>query len=289
MENKESIRQVILTLCLIGGLFIAIHAADTPKAVHVFYEGMKTFSKSTDPQVIAETELNMKKCFYGYDDSGITLPNDFRFFNIDKKNSTHFNKFLSAHGYISILKRFLNADKVLKVEYNVMSNTAGGRVPDLSGNRQMETAAYIVSVVEKRYMPANENSRTFIDTVITFIETGMIGQIINSTSEPSPDFNVCELRIKAAQEYERKNYYEAYALYEKIVSMDPKDAASLYYIGLMTYWQQGCKKKYPKKNQAKRIANDYLNRAMYYSHSSQLTEKIEHAQTSIKYASGIRF
>lgn len=288
MENKEGLRIMIVMLLSIG-LGFAMNAAETPLAVKVFYGGMKTLSETSDPTVIAQTQLNMQKCFYGYEDSGITLPNDFRFFDIDKKNPTHYNKYLPANSYIALLKIFLHVEKVMTINYQVKSNTLGGSVPELSGNRKAAVAAYVISIVEKKYSPENEGSRIFNDTVITFIETGMIGRIINNSSGRSSDDNVNSMRIKAAQFYEQKRYEEAYALYEKIVNIDPKDAASLYYIGLMTYWQRGCKKKYPKRAQAKKAATDYLNRAAYCSHSSRLTDKIEHVRTSIEYDGDILF
>lgn len=288
MENKEGLRLLILMFLCIG-LVATLNATETPSAVTVFYGGMETLSKTSDPEVISQTALNMQKCFYGHEDSGITLPNDFRFFNIDKKNPTHNNEHLPANSYIAILKMFLNVERVLKVNYCVKSNTVGGGVPELSGNQKMEASAYIISVVEKKYMPINEESRIFNDTVITFIETGKIGSISSSSSNGAHDADINKMRIKAAQLYQQKNYNKAYELYEQIVRFDEKDAASLYYIGLMTYWQEGCKNQYSKKKQAKKAALDYLNRASYYSNSSQLSDKIEHAITVIKYNEDIPF
>ena len=88
MENKEGLRLLILMFLCIG-LVATINATETPSAVKVFYGGMETLStlpSTSDPEVISQIEPNMQKCFYGPENSGINLQNDFRFFNIDKKS-----------------------------------------------------------------------------------------------------------------------------------------------------------------------------------------------------------
>ena len=199
------------------------------------------------------------------------------------------NGILPSNAYIKKLKKYLHEERVLKVNYCVKSNTVGGAVPVLSGNQKMKASAYIETIVEKKFIPVNEEIRIIIDTVTTYIETGKIGSIESSSSNGASDVDINKMRIKAAQLYQQENYNKAYELYEQIVKLDEKDAASLYYIGLMTYWQEGCKQQYSKKKKAKKAALDYLNRASYYSNSSQLSDKIEHALTVIKYNGDIPF
>lgn len=54
----------------------------TPVSVQVFYGGMKELGQTIDANKAYDIGKSMKECFFGMDVSvsGISLPNDFRFF-----------------------------------------------------------------------------------------------------------------------------------------------------------------------------------------------------------------
>ena len=265
----------VLLCATMSAVVMSAMAVVTPDAVNVFYRGMKTLAETRDANAAAATELEMQHCFMGQDNSGLNLPNDFRFFDVDKESLSHRDSILTSNNYVGKLRRFLNEERCMKVTFDGMvKNELGGRVPDMQQRGERSQAvAYVVSFVNKTYT-TGAFKKSFNDTVYTYNSSGKIGAIFNGAGRDAKvDVNL--LKINAAKAYEQERYYDAYRFYEQIIAAAPRDAESFYYIGLMTYWGQGCKKN-------KKKAIEYVKTARSRG-ISYIRDKAKHALTMMSY------
>ena len=253
----------------------------TPNSVNTFYDGMKRLSQVSDENVAYDISKSMNDCFYGMDISvsGISLPNDFRFFDYDKKNSnSHNDATLNSATYVNRLKEYIYKDRVLKVEYRVLKSEVTGAQPDFHKGRLSVSQSLVSTCVEKTYV-LNGFRKTFNDTVLTDFSNGKISEIKNGNGKTT--ININTLRNKAALAYRLKHYYEAYKCYEQIIAIAPNDADALYRIGLMTYFQyDDCRisKKYRKSK-----AKDYLEKAQKNGSYYGVGEKAKNVLFWLKY------
>ena len=265
-------------------LFLSVHVhgeVSTPASVNTFYGGMKRLSQVSDENVAYDIAKSMKYCFCGMDFSvsGGSLPNDFRFFDYDKKNSvSHNDDNLNSSNYVDRLKEYIYRDRVLKVEYRVLESEVTGLRPDFHKGRLSVSPSLVSTRVEKTYI-LNGYRKVFNDTVLTDYTNGKISEIKNGKGKSI--ININSLRNKADLAYRLKRYMEAYKCYEQIVSIAPNDADALYRIGLMTYFQYkdcGIVKK-TRKDKAKA----YLEQAQKHGGYYGIGEKAKSALFWIKY------
>lgn len=230
----------------------------TPIPVRVFYDGMQKLSKVTDPNTAYYISKEMNECFYGLNISvsGIPLPNDFRFFDFDKKNISHNDEQLNSATYINRLNDYIFKRRIMKVTCSILKTELAGDQPDFHKGRLAVSACLVATFVQKTYS-LNGFQRTFNDTVYTDYSNGKISEIKNGNGKNVVNINT--LRIRAALAYRLKRYYEAYKCYEQIISIEANDGDALYRIGLMTYYQQGC--RYSKKSIARNKGIEYMEQA----------------------------
>ena len=281
MENK---RYVLSLLVLLAWFLMTIPVygePSTPSSVTTFYGGMHRLSQVSDENVAYDIGKSMNDCFYGMDISvsGISLPNDFRFFDYDKKNSiSHEDATLNSATYVNRLKEYIYKDRVLKVEYRFLKSEVAGDRPEFHKGKLAASNSLISTCVEKTYVIGGFR-KVFNDTVLTDYSNGKISEIKNGSGMTV--VNITTLRNRAEQAYRQKQYYEAYKCYEQIISIAPNDADALYRIGLMTYFQYddcGILKRYRKSK-----AKEYLEQAHRHGGYYGIGEKAKNVLFWLKY------
>lgn len=260
MENKRYILRLVIllfTFILKGNQQLRAELP-TPTSVKIFYDGMQKLTSVADPNTAYYITKEMNECFYGLNISvsGIPLPNDFRFFDYDKKNISHNDEHLNSATYINRLSDYIYKSHIMKVSCSIQKTELAGDQPDFHKGRLAVSACLVSTYVQKTYS-LNGHQRTFNDTVYTDYSNGKISEIKNGNGKNVVNIN--SLRIRAALAYRLKNYYEAYKCYEHIIAIEAKDGDALFRIGLMTYYQQGC--HYSKKSIARRKGIDYMEQA----------------------------
>ena len=260
MENKRHVLSfsTLLFLLLIIGHQQTKAEIPTPASVKSFYDNMQKLSTVTDPNTAYYISKEMNECFYGLNISvsGIPLPNDFRFFDIDKKNISHNDEQLNSATYINRLSDYIYKSRIMRVGCSIQKTELAGDQPDFHKGRLAVSACLVSTYVQKTYK-LNGYEKTFNDTVYTDYSNGKISEIRNGNG--ANVVNINSLRIKAALAYRLGRYYEAYKCYEQIISISSKDGDALYRIGLMTYYQQGC--YFSKKSAARKKGLEYMELA----------------------------
>lgn len=246
----------------------------TPLSVRTFYGGMQKLSQTSDANGAYYITKAMKECFYGIEQSvsGCPLPNDFRFFEYDKKNPSHKDGSLNSTTYVNRLNDYIYKEHALKVNYRILKNEYKGEQPDFLKGRMAVSQAFVITLIEKTYSLGGIK-KIFNDTVYTDYSSGKISEIKNG--------NGVSLRVKAALAYQLKRYHEAYQCYEQIIAENARDADALYRIGLMTYYQQGC--DFPRKTIARKKGREYMERAKIYGKRSSIGDKAENVLHNWKY------
>ena len=134
---------------------------------------------------------------------------------------------------------------------------------------------YIETIVQKTFTD-NRISKTFQDTVI--VENDEITLLVNSSYTRDNIVDIKTLRALAAHYYTQKNYYKAYETYQKIINIDPKNANAYYRLGIMTYYQQGC--RFSKKKTARKKGIEYIKRSLFLGFDASATlYYFTHSQT----------
>lgn len=281
MENK---RNVLNLFTLFVGILMTIPVygeTSTPSSVSTFYGGMQRLSQVSDANVAYDICKSMKDCFIGMDVSvsGSSIPNDFRFFDYDKKNSiSHEDAMLNSSNYVNRLEEYIYKERVMKVEFHVVNTEVAGYLPEFHKGRLSASNSLMATCVEKTYIIGGFR-KVFNDTVLTDYSNGKISEIKNGNGKAV--VNITTLRNKAALAYRLKHYYEAYKCYEQIISITPNDADALYRIGLMTYFQYndcGISKRYRKSK-----AKEYLVQAQRHGGYYGIGEKAKNVLFWLKY------
>ncbi len=226
----------------------------TPRAVNTFYAGMQRL-QSAGADEAADIKREMQACFYASDINGINLPNDFRHFDADRNSISHDDDSLQASTYVIKLIQYINRDRNMQVKCNVMGNNKVGMLPDFREGKATWSDACVISYVDKTYSLGSV-SKQFLDTVWTWIPTGKISRLINGNSVKPNTRSIESMMIDAALAYGRKDYEKAYNIFDEIHKIDKENLEACYYLGLMTYWQQGCKKRFGKRH--KQVAKEYM-------------------------------
>lgn len=260
MESKTTLllRKIVIFLAGILSVGIVQASLPTPAVVETFYQGMENLSKATAINEAGKIVEDMNKCFWGLDfsSSGMDLPNDFRFFDYDRKSLSHDDEYLSSRTYINRLKDYIYEDRVMTVLSVVFKDSeyVGGEA-DYNKGKLIRSNTLIATYVEKTYV-LDGVKRIYNDTVLTDVFSGSISEIRND-SGVKPSNNINALRVQAALAYFQKRFYEAYKCYEQILFIDGTDSDALYRIALMTYYRKGC--DLPKRK-AHQKGKDYMDR-----------------------------
>ncbi len=222
--------------------FLGANAQTTtvPTAVSIFYNGITAMYSASNSSTLGQIEMEMRNCFYGKENSGINMPNDFRFFENDKTNSVNQITILTSNNYVNKLSSYMYPEK--RLEPNVSVSTYSrevGSLPNFSNGKMTTQKAYVETIVQKTYS-IGQISKTFMDTVYTHVAYNKIMLVVNGNgiSTINPD----ALRVEAAKYYMEKNYKKAYEVLLKIVDLDRTDGDSYYRLALMTYYGRGCKR-----------------------------------------------
>lgn len=272
MEDQKLIRFIkigmFLTALSINDCVVA--EVQTPVSVQVFYGGMKELGQTIDANKAYDIGKSMKECFFGMDVSvsGISLPNDFRFFKYDGKNPSHTNETLNSATYVNRLKDYIYKDRVLEVNYKILKNEYAGEQPDFSKGRMTVSTSLVATFIEKMYN-LKGFQKLFRDTVYTDYSSGKISEIKNGNGMTV--VNIASLRTQAALAYRMKQYETAYKCYTQILVLYPNDSDTLYRVALMTYYRQGC--DFLKKKQARKRGVEYMKRAQAYGYYSDIGAK----------------
>lgn len=246
----------------------------TPTAVTTFYNGIMLMYSAQDVSQIGKLEMDMRNCFYGKDNSGMNLPNDFRFFDFDKGSTSHGLTVLTSNNYVSKLSSYVFPQKQFEPSVSVSSYSKKvGTLPTFSNGKMSSQDAYVETIVQKKFSDAHQ-SKTFMDTVYTHIAYNKIIMIVNgngNTNYVDPE----KLRLEASRAYMSKNYTKAYSLLLKIIEVDKQDGDTYYRLALMTYYGKGCKG-------SRKEGQRYLDLAIRHSPYSE-TDKLLNVRSYWKY------
>ena len=275
MENKRFVLIKLFALLLsTAAILQAFTKMQTPQSVTDFYKGMEKLASVNDPNTAKYICKSMKESFFPIEGSpsGVNIPNDFHFFDYDKKNSlTHEDRTLSTSLYVDRLEEYLFKEKVMRITCNFLRSEDAGELPEFKKGKLSASVSLIASYVNKTYRIGGLE-RIFNDTVYSDVSSGKISEIRNGFGQVKIA-DVKTLKINAALAYRLKRYHEAYRIYEQIISISPQDDDALYRIGLMTYYQQGC--DFTRKV-AHNKGKSYVEKAKYTSDfRSPIKEKAE--------------
>lgn len=263
MEQRLIAPILTLMLALLYSHTVIAQIA-TPQAVKKFYNGMEQMADCSSPAEIGELEMSMSKCFFGYENSGMNIPNDFKYIEIDANTISHNNDMLTSNNYINKLSSYVYKQKQLKPTVTITFSRKTGSLPTFEG-RMCSEDAYVETIVYKKFSYQNGSNveyKEFTDTVYTHIYQNMISVINNGLGHQNNNNNPAQLKIKAAQEYEAKNFKAAYEIFEKIIQIDSHDDEVLYRLALMTYYGKGCR---TDRNKGRRYMEESYYRFGSYS------------------------
>lgn len=286
MENKRYL--LIIGLMLFVILLISVNrvlafgnSSSTPSSVTDFYQGMLKLAETYDSNYANDVIGMMKKCFFNAEEgSGIDLPNDFRFFDYDKKSISHEDANQNSSNYVEKLYDYIFKDKVLTVNYKIQKSEDIGSAPEYKNRKELSMSTSLVATYVEKVYYLNGKAKVYNDTVITEFTSGKISEIRNGYGRIV--VNVTTLRNRASIAYRLGNYREAYECYEKIVAMAPNDDDALYRLGLMTYFQKGC--EFPSKSKARKKGVEYMKRANTAAKwSSNIRSKSENVLNKLIY------
>lgn len=255
MELPAIVRLLVgacwLTGCIVSGTTANAQGVATPSAVQTFYNGILSMDAGVTPARLGELEMDMRGCFFGKENSGMNLPNDFRFFDCDRETASHMLEVLTSNNYVGKLSAYIPAGELEpRISVSSMSRMVG-KLPDFLNGSMATGNAYVETIVRKQYSDAH-TMRDFVDTVYTHVAYNKIMCIVNGNGTNA--VNPSRLRVEAAHAYGEKDYAKAYNLLLRIVSLDRRDGDSYYRLALMTYYGRGCKR-------SRKLALDYLRMA----------------------------
>lgn len=264
MEQKR----LILVLLLSYIINCSNAQIPVPPAVKQFYSGMEQLATCNSASESGEIELKMAKCFFGDENSGMNLPNDFRYLEIDAGSISHNNDMLTSNNYINKLNEYVFRKKNLKPSVAISSFSRKTGILPTFDKKMSSEDAYVETIVKKKFSYLSSTGfidKEFTDTVYTHVIQNKISVIVNGMGNSS-NINPEILKIKAAQAYEEKRYIEAYDIFKKIIEHNRNDSESLYRLGLMTYYGKGC---HVNKKKGISLMEESSYRGGYYSVKAQ--------------------
>ena len=227
----------------------------TPQVVLGFYSGMQKMEVCNSSE-LGELEIAMSKCFFMAENSGVNLPNDFRFFKEDEHSISHKLDILTSNNYINKLSEYIAQKRIMRP--NVAINTyseESGLLPTMENMKMAQERAYIRTIVRKRYSFSESNSKEFIDTVYTHKISNKIRLISNGNGKLPTD-NPGYLMIEAAKAYESRNYQKAFSLLKRITELDAKNSEAFFRMAVMKFYGEGIRKNAKE-------AKNYMYKAAY--------------------------
>ena len=235
---------VAVTFVFMASSQLSLGQIPVPPAVRQFYGGMEQMLACNTTAEISELEMSMNKCFFGYENSGMNLPNDFRHIELDAGTPSHDNEMLTSNNYINKLSKYVYADRSLKPTVKISSfSKKTGTLPTFDKKMSAEDA-YVETIVRKNVSYVTSSGlvdKEFIDTVYTHVIQNRISVIVNGMGTDKGDNNLELLKVRAAQAYQDKRYGDAYKIFQRIIELDRHDSEPLYRLALMTYYGKGCK------------------------------------------------
>ncbi len=242
----------------------------TPQVVLEFYNGIEKMEACNSTSELGKLEISMTKCFFMAENSGINLPNDFRFFKEDEHSISHSLDILTSNNYINKLSEYIAQKKIMhpNVAVNTYSEESGLLPTMEKKGKNMELVnerAYIRTIVRKRYSFSNSNSKEFIDTVYTHKISKKI-RLISNGNGTLPIDNPEYLLIEAAKAYEAENYQRAFELLKRITELDAKNSEAYFRMAVMKFEGKRIKKNIKE-------AKDYMYKAAYNNTSDIYSSK----------------
>lgn len=288
MENKKSI-WLMKYLMLLITLSVCVNSMQakvpTPNAVTSFYDSMKRLSKASNYSESDEIARSMTKLSYAIrhgSASGENMRNDFQPFAYDERSTSHNDVPLGFALYIDKLHEYLYVDKVMNVNYTVLHNDYYGGAIEFSNGKKTSQTTIIETIVEKTFT-INHQTKIFRDTLLTHLPTNTICKFYNIKDVDEKD--ISDLKKQAARYYYLKRYTDAYKCFEKILSINKNDGETLYRLGLMTYYGEGCNisSKRLRHNKGK----EFMERASRSDVSTGFKDKAEIVLHNWRYGSSL--
>lgn len=265
---------------------IPLHAdVPTPNAVSSFYNSMKRLSRASNYSESDEIARSMTKLSYAIrhgSASGENMRNDFQPFAYDERSISHNDVPLGFALYIDKLQEYLYVDKVMDVKYTVLHNDYYGGAIEFSNGKKTSQTTIVETIVEKTFT-INHQTKTFRDTLLTHLPTNTICKFYNIRDVDDKD--IADLKKHAARLYYLKRYADAYKCFEKILSINTNDGETLYRLGLMTYYGEGCNISSKRLRRSK--GKEFMERASRSDISTGFKDKADIVLFNWKYGSGI--
>ena len=208
---------------------------ETPSVVISYYNAMEELPNETSAAKAYDLQVKMQHCFlYGNEDeqsksnSGIEIPNDFYNFGYMERKRMSSTKYTQK-----FMQMAFSSNERLKVEgkVKIKSNSYAQEV-DLQ-KFVGESTPYIQTVATRTFLLGNTKV-TFNDTILT--KGNLIYALSNGIGSDDGSVNLETLRALAARYYSTKQYRSAYKIYEKIISIDNKNANAYYRLGVLAFW-----------------------------------------------------
>lgn len=228
----------------------------------------KSLRKVSDKNAEQNTVSNIKYDFEGYFKSADqNCPNEFK--NIWPQNSvaTTFETDIRPARYFDLFLQIFRASEFENCTFDFTPlNSCIVREPEYTKNEASPTLAQVV--IRKVYLRDKAPIAAFNDTLVIGLKEMKIHAWANEASTHSIGYfggdvlDVEQLKVTAALAYNRKQYTEAYQIYQQIVNKYPEEGDPYYRMAIMLY-----KKDYGKnmkKRERHGLILEYLNKAIRY-------------------------
>lgn len=260
---KRVILLLLLPLFLIGATSSDITLAK--QAVEDFYIGFKTMSE--DP----ESDACQNALYHCISVCGspelMMFPNEIEYISNSSNSSS--SNYLAAQVFISSFRRYM-MEKPTVFRYSV---TEAIPFYEAEWKKSDSQASFVYCIVDKSY-----SGVSFRDTVLLDGNRKIVG-ICNKAggnaytiSQPVSN-NIQALELRASKFYTSKQFSEAYATYQSIISKDASNVNANYRLAIMSYKREGCKQF--SKKETDRMAMKYLRKARANALSAHDTENVE--------------
>lgn len=217
-----------------------ISLAKTPPVVMEYYNSIKELETS-DANQAYDLQNRIMYCFAGKNKDDIS-----GFSGINIYDNLTANDTITSNVYAQRLRKIINEDKLLKLDYYNLQSSTYSSQPVLTGKGEVELCQTKVEVI---YLKNGIRLSPRIEYL------GIVGNKIVSISNTELNLDAISLMLEAARLYTQKKYREAYSTYEKILSIEPNNMNALYRLGIMTVKGEGTKKN-------RKLAEQLFSRAM---------------------------
>ena len=200
------------------------------------YNGLKTISIERQGSKVSQIKMDLQENFFA--EKGQNAPNEFKY--LGRQND--FNVDVSVRRYILEFNEMFLDDQYR--DYSFYFEVQKGNSFLLTGpqfKKGEAPASFAQIVVRKSYRKGNKVLRVFTDTLQLDLERMRICDWANEVStnhigvHGSSLVTVEQLRLDAALAYEKRQYTEAYRIYNQIVNQHPKEGDPYYRMAIMLY------------------------------------------------------